>query len=205
MSEFKNIKVGLINLRLNNMFSIYQAFKEIGTKTEIIDDKVKKYNFDILVLPGDGAFKQAMKTINKNNIKNKILEFLSKKNTKLIGICLGMQLLFDKSYEYGCTKGLSLIQGEVKKLNYKNQIVPNIGWRKIKDKKSNLIKKKNFFYFIHSFYCDPLVKNEILATSLHGKFKFCAAVKKKNIIGTQFHPEKSGEDGIKLLGDICKL
>lgn len=203
MSEFKKLRVGLINLKLNNIFSIYQAFRELEIKTEIIPDSLKKYNYDMVVLPGDGAFKQAMKTLKQKNTNEKIFEYLEKKNVKLFGICLGMQLLFDQSEEYGISKGLGLIKGKVKKLSNENQLVPNIGWKKVINNKNIFFTKNKLFYFIHSFYCDPINKNEILGFSHHGNFKFCASVQKKNIFATQFHPEKSGEDGIKLLKKIC--
>ena len=210
-SNLNKIKLGIINLKLNNLFSIYQACHNIGYKTEIIDHKVKKYNHDILILPGVGSFNSAMSYLNKNGIRNRILEFVHKKNKILFSVCLGMQLLFEESAEFGSTKGLGLIKGKVKKLKkQKNIKIPHIGWANIRinSNKKNFINKrfnKRKYYFIHSYYCLPRYENEVCSFTSFGKTEFCSAVRKNNILGTQFHPEKSGALGLKMLSDLKKL
>ena len=210
MSDYKKLKVGIINLNINNMFSIYQAFKEIGCNTKIISFNEKNYNYDILVLPGDGSFSNVIKIFKKNFIDKKNKDLKLKKSKILFGICLGMQLLFDNSYEFGNTKGLGIIKGSVKKIKKTNNIkVPHIGWNKLHltNNKKNFIKKKNnkkSFYFVHSYYCDPKMKENISAYTKNGKTKFCSAVQKDNVIATQFHPEKSGVIGLEFLRSILK-
>lgn len=207
MSDYKNISVGIINLKLNNIFSIISCIKEIGYKVEIIENK-KKIKNDLIILPGVGSFPKAMKFLIKTGLDKSILEF-SKTKKPLIGICLGMQLLFDKSEEFKKVKGLSLVEGEVKKIPQKKTIVPNIGWQKINLKKNDkLISNnldKNFFYFIHSYYCLPKKKNKILSLTKINKFEFCSSIRQDNIYGMQFHPEKSSKSGIKLFSNFRKI
>jgi glutamine amidotransferase len=197
-------KALIIDLKLNNIESVVKSLKNL--KIDCTTDLTKK-NIDdanILVLPGVGSFPAAMKYIKRNKIDKIIYEFAKLKKKKIIGICLGMQLLFDKSYEFQVYKGLSLIKGEVHNLknvinSNKRSIIPNIGWHEIKTTKLNdkfykIINKKKF-YFIHSFYAKP--SQASLVTSyieIEGK-KITASVQKGNIIGFQFHPEKSGRDG----------
>ena len=186
MSEFKNKKiiVGIINLNLNNIFSIFNGVKDLGFKVEIIK-KQKKIKSDILVLPGVGSFPKAMELLKKTELDKRIIEFSNSYNP-LIGICLGMQLLFDKSEEFKKTKGLSLISGKVKKISNQKTIVPNIGWEKIQIVKKNPLIKKNFnnkhFYFTHSYHCVPKYKDDILSFTKINDFKFCSSVKKKKYI-----------------------
>ena len=209
MSDYKNknISVGIINLKLNNIFSIISCIREIGYKVEIIESE-KKIKNDLIILPGVGSFPKAMKYLINTGIDKRILEF-SKTKKPLIGICLGMQLLFDKSEEFKKVKGLSLIEGEVKKIPSSKTIVPNIGWQKINlKKKDRFISKnldKNFFYFIHSYYCQPKKNNKILSLSKINKFEFCSSIRQDNIYGMQFHPEKSSKSGIKLFKNFRKI
>ena len=157
MSDLKvnKIKVGIIDMKLHNLFSIYQACKNIGYKTTIIDNKLKNYSYDIIILPGVGSFKSAMNYLNTSGIKDRLLEYSNSRNKFLFGICLGMQLLFDKSEEFGDTKGLGLISGDVKKFKkYKNVKIPHIGWNNlILGPNKNTFLKKNCFD--HNFYFIP--------------------------------------------------
>ncbi|MBD1153670.1 imidazole glycerol phosphate synthase subunit HisH [Pelagibacterales bacterium SAG-MED23] len=204
MSEYKlrNIKVGIINLNINNIYSIYSSFNSLGFKTKIMSSNDKtKYN--LVILPGVGSYRYAMKKIKENGYDEIIMRHIENKENFLYGICLGMQLLLDKSSEFGETKGLGLIEGSVKKLSGSNIYnVPNIGWHKIYSSKESFIKKdqiKKYFYFIHSFYCDlknPKYQNTYFKFN---KKKICSSLRKNNIIGTQFHPEKSGKEGHKLV------
>ena len=204
MSDFKKIKINIINLGFNNTFSIFQAFKSLGCKVAL-SDKIIKGNFDLLILPGVGSFVEGMKTIKSKNFDNYIYDYVGN-NKKLLGICLGMQLLFSESTEFKKTKGLNLIEGRVKKIPYLESTIPHIGWSKIKKvKKNNFIKNDNdFFYFVHSYYCEPKNKNQILTETKLKKLKFCSSIISNNIIGFQFHPEKSSIAGITLLKNILK-
>jgi|MDTG01.2.fsa_nt_gb glutamine amidotransferase len=209
MSTYKKVKVGIIDYKLNNLFSIYNALKEIGYKTSIIDIKNKNYNsYDLVVLPGVGSYDAAMKYIKYYSINDKINSFISKKNKIFFGICLGMQLLFESSNEFKKTNGLSIIPGHVKSMkNDKNHPIPHIGWNNLKilNNKNQILQNRINYYFVHSFYCDPKNKKHILSETKYGKNKFCSSIFTDNIIATQFHPEKSGLNGIKLLKNIIKV
>lgn len=199
-------KIGIINLGINNLHSIKEACNSLGFKTNLVNLKKKVYNYDILILPGIGSFKMAMQIIRKNHIDKKILKYLENKNKYLVGVCLGMQLFFSKSEEFGFTKGLDLIKGNVKKFNKKKMIVPHTGWNSINIiKKNSIISKKlgkKMFYFTHSFYCEPENTKNILAYTKYSNFKFCSVIKKNNIFGVQFHPEKSGINGFEILKNL---
>lgn len=203
----RKISVGLVDLKLNNIFSIANCLKKLGYKTEIIE-KQKKIKSDIIILPGVGAFAKAMKYLKFTELDKKIIEYYQK-NRPIVGICLGMQLLFEKSEEFKITNGLGLIKGNVKKIPDHLTTRPNIGWQKIKIKKNNLLFNKKFsnkyFYFIHSYYCIPKYENEILSTTSVNKFQFCSSIKKNKVYGMQFHPEKSSDHGLKIFKNLRNL
>ena len=202
------LRIGIIDLNINNIFSIFKATQVANFKCKIIDKKENYKKYDLIILPGVGSFKEAMKKIKKEDIDKKIYEFIEKNSKKLFGICLGMQLLFEKSTEFGNTKGLSLISGTVEKFEKKEvKIIPHMNWNKIYFK--NLYNKsmittfnKKNFYFVHSYYCKIKRENNLLTYTKHGNQKFCSSVRHKNILGTQFHPEKSGKIGINFLKKI---
>ena len=203
MLDFKKkIKVGIINLGLNNLFSIYNACKFVGYKTKIIDKKNNFKNFDIIILPGIGSFDVAMKKIQKENIDEKIKQFSFQKNKLIFGICLGMQLLFSKSNEFVNCKGLNLINGEVKKLKKSSKFsIPHMGWNDV----LNFNKPYKKFYFVHSYGC--FIKEEVNSHyyTKYGQNKFISVVQKNNILGVQFHPEKSGKSGISFLKNLDRF
>lgn len=203
------IKIGILDLGINNLYSIYNCLHNCGYKTKLVTKNICKADIDLLVIPGVGSFKYAMKIINERKLNYEISNFLIQKNKYIYGICLGMQIFFEKSNEFGNTRGLSIIKGEVKKFNKeKTKLVTNIGWRKVKtfkEKKFYYNIENNYFYFVHSYFCNPKNQDDILlTTNLNNKLNFCSAVRKNNIIGTQFHPEKSGIDGINFLKNIIK-
>ena len=204
------IKVGIIDLGINNTQSIFNVYQSIGCKVKIINKKQNLSNYNIIVLPGVGSFKYGMKKLNFLKIKNDIKKFLNK-NPKnlLLGICLGMQLFFDESLEFGRSKGMGFIKGKVLPLELKRcKKIPHMNWNTILvEKRSNMFKqfsKKNF-YFVHSFFCKPDDKSQIISKKKNNNFRFCSIVNKNNIIGLQFHPEKSGNEGKNLLKAINKL
>ena len=150
-----------------------------------------------------------MNYLNKYDFKEKIKNFLLNQNKILFGICLGMQLLFEESEEFVNTEGLGLIEGKVIKLKKTNKFkVPHIGWNKIIIKKKNKLisshYKNKMFYFVHSYFCKPDNKEDILTYTNCGEYNFVSSILKKNVIATQFHPEKSGNQGINLIKDIKK-
>tara|TARA_B100001093_G_C26529671_1_gene885451 strand:- start:199 stop:840 length:642 start_codon:yes stop_codon:yes gene_type:complete len=205
------LRIGIIDLKINNIFSIFKATQVANFKCKIIGKKENYKKYDLIILPGVGSFKEAMKKIKKEDIDKKIYEFVEDNSKKLFGICLGMQLLFERSEEFGNTRGLSLLSGTVEKFNKKKvKIIPHMNWNKIHFKNLNntsVLKTfdKKDFYFVHSFYCKIKKKNNLLSYTKHENLKFCSSVRHENILGTQFHPEKSGKIGINFLKKIEKF
>ena len=189
------IRIGIINLGINNIKSITNASKLFG-ETYLINKKTDfKTNTNVLILPGNGNFAEGMKIIISNNYDDLIKDFV-KNNGKLIGICLGLQLFMDKSDEAKNVSGLSLIKGSVKKLDDKNIKIPLLGWYNVNFK--NKIKPNNFF-FNNGFVVKPN-EEEIIYGKIFNKIS--AYIVKDNIYGFQFHPEKSGAQGLNLLGSV---
>ncbi len=196
-------------MNCNNLYSIFNSCQNIGYRTSIIKNSSNLRAFDIIILPGVGSFKQAIKYLKLNNFDKEILNFLQLKNKGVLGICLGMQLFFESSEEFGFTKGLGILEGKVKKFEINTDRIPHIGWNKIKFKEKNKIFDKELnnknFYFVHSYYCKPSNKNSILSSTKYNEVDFCSSILEKNILATQFHPEKSGKYGVKFLKKIIRI
>ena len=204
----KSIKIQIIDLNINNIFSLYNSLKKIGYKNiEIINTK-KNINCDLLFLPGVGSFFKASRLLKKNDFIDQIKYFTKNKNNILFGICLGMQLLFEESDEFGKSKGLGFVKGKVKKFN-SNLRVPHIGWATVQQNKKNIkffnFKRGGDFYFVHSYYCEPIDKKIVYTYTRYFNKKFCSSLINENILGTQFHPEKSGINGLKILESLRYL
>ena len=200
--------IGIINYGLGNLASVNNAFKKVSQDVEIFDDPnlIKKYSK--LVLPGVGSFKEGMRLLIEKKWNDKIENFVKSGNC-LLGICLGMQLMFKKSFEDGETDGLNLIEGSVKKLNIDKKFkLPHVGWNSLIFKKDHdffkKINKNIDYYFVHSFSCNPVNKDFILAEFNYGD-NFTAIIGKDNLIGTQFHPEKSLPSGLQLIKNFINL
>lgn len=206
MLDFNKIKITLISSDTNNIFNLNKSLKDIGYKTKIFENE-KKIDSDIVILPGVGSYSDGIKYLKKNQIDEKIKDFLDKKNKFLLGICLGMQLLLSESEEFGKTSGLNLIEGKVKKMkNFKEFKIPHIGWAKCKViKKKNKCLQNKDFYFIHSFRVKTKNSDHVLAKTLYGSNYFDSVIKKKNILGVQFHPEKSSRNGEIFLKNILNI
>jgi len=199
--------IGIINYGLGNINAIkniYQEFDikvvEISNEDQFISD-IKK-----IILPGVGSFDNAVKNLKQQNLINKLKEFSNDKNNYLLGICVGMQIL-GYSSEEGSEKGLGLIPGKIIRFN-KEYITPNMGWQSIQIKSNDLIFKNidnhSKFYFLHSYYFQANTNKNILSTSKYFH-EFPSAVVNKNIYGIQFHPEKSHEEGKKILINFYRL
>lgn len=205
------IDIAIIDYGMGNLYSLYCACNIFGFKTKITSDEDIINKSKIIILPGVGAFPDAMRIIKKKKLDYVILKNFEK-NKKIIGICLGMQLLFDSSREFKVTKGLGLVQGEVLAFNShssKNDYSLNVGWKEIvkENIKSSLlekINKKDKFYFIHSYYCKPKNQKIITTNSIFNKNQFCSSIKSENIEAFQFHPEKSSLSGLKIFKNIKK-
>ena len=186
-------------------------------KCILSSDKDEILSADKLVLPGVGAFGKAMEELDKRSLI-KVIQTFVKLNKPLLGICLGMQLLFDEGYEFGQFKGLGIISGSVISIinsENKNQNlkVPHIGWSNIYITKNenenmlnfkNLIHKNDYFYFVHSYMGVPKSEKHLLAYSYYANEKIPAIVGKNMVLGCQFHPEKSGKTGLKLIRNFCE-
>jgi|TARA_B100000401_G_scaffold436307_1_gene379548 glutamine amidotransferase len=202
--------VSIIDYGMGNIKSLYNCLKFLGYNP-IFYSESKSIKSNICILPGVGAFNQAMKLISEKNILNSLTSYVKNEDNILMGICLGMQLFFEESSENYNTNGLGMIKGKVKKLSTnENDILPNVGWFEtvIKPNKTfDYLKdfNKQKFYYVHSYVAKPIdIKNQI-ATSIYNDKNFCAmTVKNSNIIGTQFHPEKSSKIGLDFLEIIIK-
>ena len=200
--------IAIIDYGVGNLFSLCSSLKAIGADAVITGDSELIKKADKLILPGVGAFGDAIKKLRSTGLDKLILEE-AKSGKPIMGICLGMQLLFEKSYEYGCHEGLGLIKGEVVPMEDKipaDLKIPHIGWNSLIFKKENPIFKYinngDCVYFVHSFYAENC-DDALLATAEYGN-ELTAAVAKDNIYGCQFHPEKSGSVGLNILKAFCE-
>lgn len=194
---------------VGNLFSLLSSFKAIGADAVVTDSPSVIRNADRVVLPGVGAFGDAAEMLRKSGLAQVITE-QADTGKPLLGICLGMQMLFERSFEYGDFEGLGLLKGKVipMKGNIPEQLkIPHIGWNSLELKGESplfkYIKNGDFVYFVHSFYaaeCD----DSVIATAEYGK-SITAAVARDNIFGCQFHPEKSGSVGLNILRAFCEL
>lgn len=200
--------IGIIDYGVGNLFSLISSLKYLGLKSVVVADKAGAENCDRLILPGVGAFGDAMEKLRQTGLDETLIKE-AKKGKPVLGICLGMQMLFDKSYEYGEHGGLSLIGGEVCPLSadVKGLKIPHMGWNDLHFEKDDELFKYNkegdFVYFVHSFYAKNCA-SFVTATTLYG-VKVTAAVRKDNVFGTQFHPEKSGDTGLKMLKAFAEV
>ena len=201
--------IAIIDYGVGNLFSLQSSFKAINANAIVTGEPEIIKKADRLVLPGVGAFEDAAKKLKSSSLDKLVIEE-AKNGKPLLGICLGMQMLFDKSYEYGSHEGLGLIKGNVVPMQNSipdNLKIPHIGWNALKfTKPSPLFKYVNegdCVYFVHSFYADNC-ENDLIATAEYGK-DLTAAVGKNNIFGCQFHPEKSGNVGLNILKAFCEI
>jgi len=204
------MKVAIVDYNMGNLSSVKNALLKVGADAKIVAEADKLKDFDKLVLPGVGAFADAARHLEEYNLKEAILDF-AKSGKPLLGICLGMQLLFDKSYEFGEHEGLGLIPGEVvsfDKSRFDHRLkVPHMGWNEFfVQKETPLFKglsKAFYLYFVHSFHA--VCEDEyVIGKTVYG-YEFVSAVQKDNIFGLQPHPEKSHDNGLKILENFVKM
>ncbi|MBQ2285504.1 MAG: imidazole glycerol phosphate synthase subunit HisH [Clostridia bacterium] len=204
--------IAIVDYGVGNIFSLYSSFKYIGAEVVLTSDPEEIKKADKIILPGVGAFADAAKKLRDSGLADVVVKEV-KNGKPLLGICLGMQMLFERSFEYGEHQGLGLIKGDIVSMegvvpaNYK---IPHIGWNGLhfpKDKaKSPIFKyinENDCVYFVHSYFgtnCDE----SVIATTEYGA-ELTAAVAYKNVYGVQFHPEKSGEVGMKILKAFCEM
>ncbi len=202
--------IAIIDYGVGNLFSLKSSLAAIGADAFVSRDPAEIEKADKIILPGVGAFGDAAKKLKDCGMADVLIKEAAK-GKPIMGICLGMQLLFDKSYEYGEHEGLGLIHGEIRPIAEKipkGLKIPHIGWNALKftEKPSKLfryIKDGDFVYFVHSF-AGVNCTESIIAESEYGA-PLCAAVEAGNVCGCQFHPEKSGDVGLAILRGFCDM
>jgi len=200
------ISVGIIDYGRGNLYSLINAFLHLEAEVIIISDDSCNYSIDLLVIPGVGSFSDGMAGLKSNNLDKLIYRYIL--NGKFVlGICLGCQMLMSYSEEFGKVNGLGLIKGGVSRLPLSQDTVPHVGWKQLSSKRiyssetdgSTIINSDDWVYFVHSYHCIPILDDNIFSTVKHGNNNIAAVIVCENIIGLQFHPEKSGETGLNIL------
>ncbi len=212
-------KIVIIDTGSSNILSLKRAVESFNSNVDVTTDSKTILSANKIFFPGVGAFKKVMENLESR----KLVETLNKvkeKKIPLFGICLGLQLFFNKSEEFGLSKGLGLIEGEIKRLptvsTKKGKLkIPNIGWFSLNLNKEfgnknfskfvRSLNKKDLYYFVHSYFVNPSEKKYVVATYNFGGHEIPAIVSKDYIIGCQFHPEKSGKKGLELISNFLKL
>ena len=201
--------IAIVDYGVGNLFSLSRSLAYVGADVCVTGDREKIKSADKILLPGVGAFGDAIKKLKDAQL-DEVLVSEVKKGKPMLGICLGMQLLFDKSFEYGEHAGLGLIKGEIRPIADKigkTLKVPHIGWNSLEftDKKSEIFKyisDGDFVYFVHSYYAANC-EESVIAKAEYGA-KLTAAVQCGNVYGCQFHPEKNGKTGLAILRAFCE-
>ncbi|HJT66701.1 MAG TPA: imidazole glycerol phosphate synthase subunit HisH [Pyrinomonadaceae bacterium] len=199
-------EVAIIDYGVGNLRSVEKAFAATGCDAIVSGDEKLLRSAERLVLPGVGAFGACMKALTARGFDQLVRERVEE-GTPLLGVCVGMQLLFETSEEFGSTPGLGLLPGRVKRFN-DELVVPHVGWNRVdqirEDPLFNDIASESFFYFVHSFYCEP-VETGIVAGKTDYGIRYASVVAHRNICGVQFHPEKSQNAGLQLLKNFARL
>ena len=204
--------IAIIDYEMGNLKSVHKCLKYLSVASSITSKAENILNSNGVILPGVGGFGDAMKQLKEKNLIETIFQVVNE-GKPLLGICLGLQLLFSKSSEMGDFKGLELIKGDIVSFDInKGNKVPQIGWNSVdfQDEEHFLVQgipNNSYFYFVHSFYGVPVNTENILGLTQYGEIRFCSMISKDNIFATQFHPEKSSKYGIKMYQnfiDFCK-
>lgn len=198
--------IAVINYGLGNLHSVQKAIAYAGGRAEVTNDPETILRADKVVLPGVGAFADGMKGLISRRLVSPLKE-VALAGKPLLGICLGMQLFFEESEEKGLHQGLGLLAGQVKAFDQPGIKVPQIGWNQLEmEKKSSLmedIPRGSFVYFNHGYYCQPENGSDVLTSTMYG-IKFASSVQRNNILGVQFHPEKSQKIGLKIIQNFVE-
>lgn len=201
--------IRIIDYGVGNLFSLRSSLRAIGIDADYTGDPAEIRKADKLILPGVGAFRDAREALRSTGL-DRVVQEEAGKGKPLMGICLGMQMLFDRSYEYGEYEGLGLIPGEIVPMEGripKDLPIPHIGWNELMLKQPSPLMKNtangDYVYFVHSYYAETPAEY-VIATTDYG-VEMTAAVQKDNVYGCQFHPEKSSEVGLSILKAFCEL
>jgi len=203
--------IAIVDYGVGNLHSLVKAFKHFDENAFITEESKDIESADAIVLPGVGAFQAGMEGLRIRNLLDTIKN-TAKNNKPILGICLGAQLLMSEGHEFGRFKGLGLIPGKVIMFDNSGEKIPHIGWNEIYGNKNiwrntvlNSIDEGSDVYFVHSYIFKPTKKENILAYTKYGDIEFCSAIRKGNIYGCQFHPEKSGKIGLQIIENFIKL
>lgn len=198
--------ITIIDYGMGNLRSVQKAFEKVGAEAKIIDSPAELTGATGVVLPGVGAFGQAMDNLRSAKWEEPLHQ-VCRSGLPFIGICLGMQLLFESSEEMGKHQGLGILGGNVRRLNVEFK-VPQMGWNQIHLKQPspllNDVAEGSYAFFVHSYYCAPREAGTVLATTDYG-IEFASVVAKGNVMGAQFHPEKSQSVGLKMLANFAAM
>ncbi len=200
--------IGIVDYGVGNIFSLCSSFAKIGVHAELIKEPERLASCERIILPGVGAFGDAREKLRASGMEEALMAEV-RAGKPMLGICLGMQLLFEKSYEFGEYDGLGLVKGAIRPIADvipADYDIPHIGWNVLDFDDSELfkyIKKGDFVYFVHSFYGADC-EESVIATTEYGA-RLTAAVRSGNVYGVQFHPEKSGDVGLAILRAFCEM
>lgn len=209
--------IAIIDYGVGNLHSLLKAFNQFGQNSFITEESNDIESADAIVLPGVGAFQSGMDGLRIRNLINPIKKHANQKKP-ILGICLGAQLLMSEGHEFGKFKGLDIIPGKAVIFKNITEKIPHIGWNEIYKVKSGKrkaegwqktilesVKENSDVYFVHSYIFQPKNKKDILSLTKYGNLEFCSGIYKDNIYGCQFHPEKSGETGLKIIKNFINL
>lgn len=206
--------INVIDYEMGNLRSVQKAFESIGCAARISADPADIATADKVVLPGVGAFRDCIHNLREGGFVEPLIKHV-RSGKPLLGICVGMQMLFDQSEEFGLHQGLGLIPGRVLRFpagmveKGEGLKVPHMGWNSIGIRRPSPlfsgIADGSFVYFVHSYYCAAQSPSDIAASCRYGEVEFCASVWRDNIMATQFHPEKSQQVGLRILENFGKL
>jgi len=210
-----SLQVAIIDCGMGNLFSVKLACERAGLSPVVTSDKRDILTAAAVVLPGVGAFGTAMDTLKKLDLVEPLRDVAASR-TLLVGICLGMQLLMTESREFGLQKGLNIVEGEVVRLESYNSEqrckVPQVGWNRIFRANGTWhrsplegLAEGEFMYFVHSFYCKPADPAAVMSTTRYGALEFCSSLKHRNVLAFQFHPERSGPQGLAIYRNLASI
>ena len=200
------MRVAIIDYGVGNLSSVEKAFAATGCEAIVSSDESELRAAKRLVLPGVGAFGACMKALKDRGF-DRLVDERAREGTPLLGVCVGMQLLFEESEEFGSTRGLGLLKGRVRRFG-NDLVVPHVGWNRVRQKRPHAlfedVENGSFCYFVHSFYCEPADDAVVLGETEYGR-TYASVVAIENICGVQFHPEKSQDIGLRMLNNFLRM
>jgi glutamine amidotransferase len=200
------VTVAIIDYGVGNLRSVEKAFRAGGVDAQVTSDEALLRGAERLVLPGVGAFRACMEALNARGFDRLVRERVAE-GTPLLGVCVGMQMLFDESEEFGTTTGLGFLRGRVRRFPAARR-VPQVGWNQVGWRRAHPLAEgigdESFFYFVHSFYCDAREEASAVVGETEYGLTYASVVARANVCGVQFHPEKSQAAGLRLLKNFAE-